>query len=49
MVGSVRCFRNQRDLRATRKPLLSFRLSGEFLLQFADWQLDASVFQLPPR
>ena len=35
--------------RATRKPRLLFRLSGEFLLRFADRQFDALLFQLPPR
>ena len=34
---------------ATRKPRLLFRLSGEFLLRFADRQLEALLFQPPPR
>ena len=35
--------------RATRKPKLLFRLSGEFLLRFADRQFWPLLFQLPPR
>ena len=34
---------------ARRKPRLLFRLSGVFLLRFAERQLDAPLFQLPPR
>lgn len=34
---------------ATRKPRLLFRLSGEFLLRFAERQFLALLFQLPPR
>ena len=34
---------------ATRKPRLSFRFSGSFLLRFAARQFLASLFQLPPR
>jgi hypothetical protein len=32
-----------------RKPRLSLRLPGEFLLRFADRQLTALLFQPPPR
>ena len=32
-----------------RKPTLSLRLSGSFLLRIADRQLSALLFQLPPR
>ena len=34
---------------ARRKPKLLFRLSGEFLLRFAERQFLALLFQLPPR
>ena len=34
---------------AGRKPRLLFRLPGEFLLRLAERQLDAELFQLPPR
>ena len=34
---------------ATRNPRLVFRLSGVFLLRFADRQFLALLFQLPPR
>lgn len=34
---------------AGRKPRLSFRLSGVFLLRLADRQFGAVLFQLPPR
>ena len=34
---------------ATRKPLLSFRLSGLFLLRFAERQFLGLLFQEPPR
>lgn len=37
------------ELRSTRKPLLLFRLSGVFLLRFAERQLSELLFQLPPR
>ena len=37
------------ELRSTRKPRLLFRLSGVFLLRFADRQFLALLFQLPPR
>ena len=37
------------ELRSTRKPWLLFRLSGEFLLRFADRQFLALLSQLPPR
>ena len=37
------------ELRATRKPRLSFRFSGSFLLRYADRQFSAGLFQLPPR
>ncbi len=33
----------------TRKPRLSLRLEGVFLLRFAARRLDAVLFQLPPR
>jgi hypothetical protein len=33
----------------TRNPLLSFRLSGLFLLRFAERQFAGLLFQLPPR
>jgi hypothetical protein len=33
----------------TRKSRLLLRLSGELLLRFAQRQLDALLFQLPPR
>ena len=49
VVGSARCFRNQRELTAGRKPLLWFRLSGGFLLRFRDRQFAASLLQLLPR
>ena len=38
-----------RELRARRKPRLSLRLPGEFLLRFAERQFAASFLQLPPR
>ena len=38
-----------RRAKATRKPRLLFRLSGLFLLRFADRQFLALLFQLPPR
>jgi hypothetical protein len=34
---------------ATRKPLLSFRLSGLFLLRLAERQFLGLLFQEPPR
>jgi len=34
---------------ASRKPRLLFRLSGVFLLRFAERQFLGSLFQLPPR
>jgi hypothetical protein len=34
---------------ATRKPLLSFRLSGLFLLRLAERQFHGLLFQDPPR
>jgi hypothetical protein len=37
------------ELRSTRKPRLLFRLSGVFLLRFAERQFLALLFQLPPR
>lgn len=37
------------ELRATRKPRLLFRFVGVFLLRFAERQLFALLFQLPPR
>jgi hypothetical protein len=49
-IGSVRPgIRPAAGARATRKPRLLFRLSGVFLLRFADRQFAASLFQLPPR
>lgn|GEM_PF-2950497 len=38
-----------RGAAAGRKPMLLFRLSGVFLLRFAERQFAASLFQLPPR
>ena len=35
--------------RAGRKPRLLLRLAGSFLLRFAERQLKALLFQLPPR
>ena len=37
------------ELRATRKPRLLLRFVGLLLLRFAERQLDALLFQLPPR
>jgi succinate dehydrogenase/fumarate reductase cytochrome b subunit len=37
------------ELRSTRKPRLLFRLSGVFLLRFAERQLSELLFQLTPR
>ena len=37
------------DDTATRKPLLSFRLSGLFLLRLAERQFLGLLFQEPPR
>lgn len=50
MVGSVSTKSiADAELRHRRKPMLSFRFPGSFLLRFADRQFSAGLFQLPPR
>jgi hypothetical protein len=50
MVGSVRAKSIAvLSWRETRKPRLLFRLSGVFLLRFADRQFTGVLFQLPPK
>jgi hypothetical protein len=50
VIGSVPGGIHRRaELEARRKPRLLFRLSGVFLLRFAERAFVALLFQLPPR